>query len=125
GALRRRRGPAAAGARCLGARKDKGPRMSRLERLRQAELWTTRLRIVGVALGVFEVGALSHPYPDGYETAAWLITFCFAVGSLVLLVGCRAARTRAGLRRIGFSALLFDTAIAYAYMTVFSFEPGV
>jgi len=93
--------------------------------LRQAELWTTRLRLAGVALGVVEVGLIEHPYPSGYETAAWLVTLCFAVGSLVLLVGCGAIRTRVGLKRLGFAALLFDTAIAYAYMTVFAFEPGV
>src|SRR5207247_2494293 len=49
----------------------------------------------------------------------------FAVGSLLLLVGCSTIRTRAGLKRLGAAALVFDTLVAYAYMAIFAFEPGV
>jgi hypothetical protein len=96
-----------------------------MERLRQAELWTARLRIAAVVLGAVEVGLLDHPYPRHYETAAWAVTFFFALGAFFLLVGCSTIRTRRGLKRLGVAALAFDTAVAYAYMTVFAFEPGV
>ena len=97
----------------------------RPSRLQQAELWTARLRTAAVALGVVEVGLLHHPYPDRYEAAAWLVTICFAVGAIVLLLACLIVSSRRGFRILGANALAFDAAVAYAYMWVFAFEPGV
>jgi hypothetical protein len=45
--------------------------MTRVERLRQVEVWIAWVRILAVAWAVVEVGWFSDDYPAGYHAWAW------------------------------------------------------
>ena len=82
------------------------------------------VRVFAVLFALFEVGVLKRgEYPSGYESWAWGVTGVFAVGAIALLLLAYRASRRAW-RALGLVALLFDSAIAYAYIGVFAFEPG-
>jgi signal transduction histidine kinase len=82
------------------------------------------VRLAAVPFALLEVGILkAGDYPSGYESWAWAVTGALAVGAAgFLYLAYRASR--AAWRLIGFAALLFDSAIVYAYVFVYSFEPG-
>lgn len=82
------------------------------------------VRVCAVPFAVLEVVVLkAGDYPSGYDAWALTITTALAVGAVVFLV--LAYRVpRSAWRAIGFAALLFDSAIVYAYVFVYSFEPG-
>ena len=90
----------------------------------RTEVWTAWVRLVAVLFAALEVGAAGRDYPDGYDTAAWGITAVLAVGAVVLLFLAYRVPSRAAWRHIGLAALLFDTAVVYGYVYVFTFEPG-
>jgi signal transduction histidine kinase len=92
----------------------------RIARLREIEVWISRVRLVAVLFALVEVGILSEDYPPGYEGYAWIVTGVFAVGSLVLF----AASTRTDPRVVGAVALLFDTCVIASFATIYSFEYG-
>jgi signal transduction histidine kinase len=94
------------------------------ERLRLQEIWIGWVRLLAVAWAVAEVGFVAHDYPEGHERWAWVTTGVLAVGATLFLWAARgtwAPRTRAAL---GAAALVFDSAIIYAYVFIFAFEPG-
>jgi signal transduction histidine kinase len=81
------------------------------------------VRLFAFAFAVVEVALLARHRPVSYEGLAWVVTALFGVGSVVLLVlAYRAPRWE--WRRIGWGALIFDTAAVYAYVTIYAFEPG-
>jgi len=92
----------------------------RIARLREIEVWISRVRLVAVLFALIEVGILSEDYPPGYEDSAWIVAGVFAVGSLVLF----AASTRTDPRVVGAAALLFDTCVIASFATIYSFEYG-
>ena len=82
------------------------------------------VRLLAVAFAVLEVGIVDRDYPEGYHAAAWIITAVFAAGAVALLLLAYRLQSRARWRRIGLGALVFDTAVVYGYILVFTFEPG-
>ena len=90
----------------------------------RTEVWTAWIRLVAVLFAALEIGAVRRDYPDGYEATAWTITALFAVGAIALLVLAYRVPSRSAWRRIGFLALVFDSAVIYGYVFVFTFEPG-
>jgi signal transduction histidine kinase len=93
------------------------------ERRSKTEVWMAWVRILAVPFALLEVAVIKEEYPGHRETFAFAITAVFAVGAaLLLLLAYRAPRP--AWRVIGFGALLFDGAVAYAYIAVFDFDPG-
>ncbi len=82
------------------------------------------VRLVAVVFALLEVAIFEADYPPGYEAWAWAITAAFAIGSALLLVLAYRVPSRAVWRRIGLAALVFDTAVVYGYILVFTFEAG-
>jgi signal transduction histidine kinase len=81
------------------------------------------VRLLAVGFALVEVGILEPDYPPNYDIYAWAVTIVLAVGAAVLLfLAYRAPRS--AWRWIGAGALVFDTAVVYAYMVVYAFEPG-
>ena len=99
--------------------------MTELARLRATERLVARVRLGALAFALLEVGVISSDYPPGYELAAWITTAVLGAGAAVLLVLSGRRLQTWAQRALGAAALLFDTAVIVAYMTVFSFEPGV
>jgi signal transduction histidine kinase len=81
------------------------------------------VRVLAVPFAVLEVAVFKSEYPPGYEAWALTITAALAAGAVLFLVLAYRA-PRPAWRAIGFAALLFDSAIVYAYVFVYSFEPG-
>jgi signal transduction histidine kinase len=82
------------------------------------------VRVLAVPFAVAEVAVLKEGnYPSGYATWAWVVTAALAVGAAAFLALAYRAPRRTW-RTIGLAALAFDSAIVYAYIFVFAFEPG-
>jgi signal transduction histidine kinase len=82
------------------------------------------VRLLAVPFAVLEVGVFKEGnYPSGYATWAWVVTAVLAVGAVAFLALAYRAPRRAW-RTIGLAALAFDSAIVYAYIVVFAFQPG-
>ncbi|HEX2293290.1 MAG TPA: ATP-binding protein [Gaiellaceae bacterium] len=88
------------------------------------EIWMAWVRLLAVVFAFVEVAVYDRPYPEGYDTWAWALTAVFAVGAVVLLVLAYRVTSRESWRRIGLAALVFDTAVVYGYVLIFSFELG-
>ena len=82
------------------------------------------VRLVAVLFAVLEVGVVNRDYPPDYEVAAWAITGIFGIGAVVFLLLAYRVTSRALWPRIGLAALVFDAAVVYGYLVVFTFEPG-
>ena len=93
--------------------------------LLETERWVAWVRIGAVGFALFQVFVLGDAYPNRrYEFAGWLTTAVFAAGAAVLLVLSRRDLSLTTLRRVGFIALAFDTAIVASYVVTYSFESG-
>ena len=99
--------------------------MTELERLREQELWIAWIRICAVVWAVLEVGLVTHGYPEGYRTYAWIVTAALAVGACLIAWLARRPLGSRGQMRLGLGALVFDAAIIYAYFAVYQFETGL
>ena len=98
--------------------------MSRdLERLREFERWIAIVRVLAVPFAIFQV-ALGSGYPPGYESAAWITTAFFGLGTIVLFFASRQPLSLELTRLVGAGALLFDTLVLGTYVVVYSFENG-
>jgi signal transduction histidine kinase len=86
----------------------------------ETELWIARVRLGAVLFAVAEVGLFSKGYPEGYKTAAWLVTAGFAVGAVLLFLASR----RPFVPAVGLTALIFDTCVIAAYSILYSYEYG-
>jgi signal transduction histidine kinase len=91
--------------------------------LRDVEKWMAWVRLGGVVFAVLEIGVFTVDFPPGYETAGWILTGVFAVGSLAIFRLAHSNRT-ATLPALGLSALVFDTAVLAVYSTIFTYEYG-
>jgi signal transduction histidine kinase len=93
-------------------------------RTSKTEIWMAWVRVMAVPFAVLEVAVFkAGDYPSGYEAYALTITTVLAIGAVAFLfLAYRAPRP--AWRAIGFAALVFDSAIVYAYVVVYSFEPG-
>jgi signal transduction histidine kinase len=92
--------------------------------LRSIERWIALVRLAALPF-VIAIVSVADNYPPGYDTAAWIVTAVFAVGSIVFF-----AITRRPIRdehdvRLSIAGQVFDTAVIVAYVLVFSFERGV
>ncbi len=92
---------------------------SRASDIASAERWLAWIRLGAVPFAVFQV-AFSTDYPPGYQLAAWVVTGVLATGTVALLA---LSQTRAA-PRLGPVALAFDSTVVYAYVLIYSFEPG-
>ena len=95
-----------------------------LERLRRQEIWIAWVRVLAVVWALIEVGLIAHDYPARHHAAAWAVTAVLAAGSAALFVLARRSWTPRARGALGFAALVFDTAVIYAYVFVYAFEPG-
>jgi K+-sensing histidine kinase KdpD len=97
----------------------------RLERLREIERWIAWVRLFAVPFAVLEVGVMTTDYPSGYEDVAWGITAVFGVGAVLLWLLSRRERPLAAQKRLGVTALVFDTAVVGAFFVLYyAFEIG-
>ncbi len=99
--------------------------MSRTDdRRRRLDVWIAGVRLLAVVWAVLEVGVVTHDYPDGHLAAAWVVTGVLALGAIVLMALARREWTPRGRSLLGLAALVFDTAVIYAYVFIYAFEPG-
>jgi signal transduction histidine kinase len=95
-----------------------------LERLRRTEIWIAWVRIFAVPFAAFEVAVVGNEHPPGYERWAWATAAALTVGAVAFFWLARRDLDRKARGRIGFLALAFDTAIVYAFVFVYTFEPS-
>jgi signal transduction histidine kinase len=95
-----------------------------LERLRRTEIWIAWVRVFAVPFAAFEVAIVGDDHPPGYERWGWATAAALSLGAVAFFWLARRPLDRKGLGRIGFLALAFDTAIVYAFVFVYTFEPS-
>ena len=95
-----------------------------LERLRRTEIWVAWVRVFAVPFAAFEVAIVGDDHPPGYERWGWATAAALSLGAVAFFWLARRPLDRKGLGRIGFLALAFDTAIVYAFVFVYTFEPS-
>lgn len=100
------------------------PKRRELDRLRSTEIWIAWVRLLAVPWAITEVALISHDYPPGYKLWAWVATAALAAGALAFFVLARRKLRERARAAVGFAALGFDTAIIYAYVFIYVFEPG-
>ena len=93
--------------------------------LLETERWIAWVRIGAVGFALFQLFVLRDEYPSSpYELWALGTTAAFVVGTLLFFWLSRRELSLPALRRIGFLALLFDSAIVASYVLVYSYESG-
>ena len=95
------------------------------DRLRQQEIWIAWIRLLAIPWALFEVGVNVHEYPRGHEAGAWIVTAVLAAGALAFAWLARRPLDPNRRGQLGFLALAFDTAVIYAYVFIYAFEPGM
>ncbi len=95
-----------------------------LERLRHTEIWIAWVRVFAVPFAAFEVAVVGDRHPPGYERWGWATAVALTLGAVAFFWLARRDLDRKALGRIGFLALAFDTAIVYAFVFVYTFEPS-
>ena len=95
-----------------------------LERLRQQELWIGWIRLLAVPWALFEVLINVDTYPSGHKAWALVTTGVLAAGAVSFLWLARRDVSARGRARLGFVAVVFDSAVVYAYFFIYAFEPG-
>jgi signal transduction histidine kinase len=94
------------------------------ERLRRTEIWIAWVRVFAVPFAAFEVAVVGNEHPPGYERWAWATAAALTLGAVAFFWLARRDLDRKARGRIGFLALAFDTAIVYAFVFVYTFEPS-
>ena len=94
------------------------------ERLRRTEIWIAWVRVIAVPFALFEVAVVGDKHPPGYERWGWATAVTLSLGAVAFFWLARRDLDRKALGRIGFLALAFDTAIVYAFVFVYTFEPS-
>jgi signal transduction histidine kinase len=93
--------------------------------LLETERWVAWVRLGAVGFALFQLLVLSDEYPNRrYELYAWITTAALAAGAVVFVLLSRRDLSLKAVRRVGFAALVFDSAIVAAYVLVYSFEAG-
>src|ERR687896_397067 len=99
--------------------------MSEARRRWQLERWISWIRVVAVPWAVLEVGVISQAFPSSnYEIAAWSTTGVLALGAAAFFLLDRRVRSQRLQRAVCLSALAFDTLVIWAYVLIYTFEPG-
>jgi hypothetical protein len=92
---------------------------------RAIERWTAWVRAGAVGFAFLQVALLRDDYPNArYEAAAWLTFAALAVGAAVFFWLSRRPMSDRMLARVGFAALVFDTAVVSAFVLTYAFELG-
>jgi hypothetical protein len=100
-------------------------RRSTVNERREIERWIALVRLGGFAFAFLQVVLLPDDFPNRrYELAAWVATAVLGVGAVFFFWLSRRPLSGRALRAVGFSALLFDTAIVSAIVLAYSFELG-
>jgi len=94
------------------------------ERLRRTEIWIAWVRVFAIPFAAFEVAVVGEDHPPGYERWGWATAGALTVGAIAFFWLAHRDLDRRGRVRIGFLALAFDTAIVYAFVFVYTFEPS-
>ncbi len=95
-----------------------------LERRRRTEIWIAWVRVFAVPFAAFEVAIVGDEHPPGYERWGWATAAALSLGAVAFFWLARRPLDGKALGRIGFLALAFDTAIVYAFVFVYTFEPS-
>ena len=91
----------------------------------QLERWISWVRVVAVPWAILEVTLLSPAYPsNGYEIAGWATTAALAAGAGVFFWVDRRDISPGLQRIVCFSGLAFNTAVIWAYASIYTYEPG-
>jgi signal transduction histidine kinase len=90
---------------------------------RSVERWIASVRLAAVVLAVAQVGLLTSSFPPHFRLAAWMVTVVFALVAPAFFVLAGRCDDR-WLPDVGAAALVFDTAIVWAYGIIFTFEYG-
>jgi signal transduction histidine kinase/nitrate reductase NapE component len=101
------------------------PVTGELDRQRERENWIAWIRLAAVVWAVLEVAVVAHDYPEGYRTYAWIVTAVLGVGAVALAWLARLELAKRAYTAVGLGALLFDTAVVYAFFWIFEFEQGI
>ena len=88
-----------------------------MTRNRSLEWWIAVVRLIAIPLAILQV-ALTTGYPPGYETAAWVLTVAFILGSILIF----AVVQRQASLTVQILALCFDFAVITGYTILFAFE---
>jgi GAF domain-containing protein len=91
--------------------------------LRRIERWIAVVRLIAVPFAIFQV-AVSTGYPEGYATAAWVVTGILAIGAAGLFLFVRLDVSDRASLALSIAAQLFDTAVVSAYVIVYNWERG-
>ena len=95
-----------------------------LERRRRTEIWIAWVRLFAVPFAAFEVAIVGDDHPPGYERWGWSTAAALALGAVAFFWLARRASTARRSAGSAFLALAFDTAIVYAFVFVYTFEPS-
>ncbi|HXV56741.1 MAG TPA: hypothetical protein VD704_02645, partial [Gaiellaceae bacterium] len=98
--------------------------MSDLRRLRETEIWVAWVRVFAVPFAAFEVAIVESDHPPGYERWGWAATATLALGALAFFWLAHRDLDLRARKRIAALALAFDTSVVYAFVFVYTFEPG-
>jgi signal transduction histidine kinase len=91
----------------------------------ELERWISLVRLCAVPWALLEIAVFTTSYPSGgYKAAAWATTAIFAVGAIFLYWLKRRPVPPRQQPLICFGALVFDTAVIWAYAFIYTFEPG-
>jgi signal transduction histidine kinase len=80
------------------------------------------VRLAIVPLALVKILIDRDGFPDGYETAAWLVLVAHAVVAVALFV--LTSRRPGRLRLVAVLSVVADSVLATAWMFVFAWEPG-
>jgi signal transduction histidine kinase len=82
------------------------------------------MRLLSVPIAVVEV-AVTDSFPSGYRTWGWIACGTLAVGAAVLFVLTWIVEFElAGRRRVSELAVVFDTAIVFAFVFLYAYRSG-
>lgn len=96
-----------------------------MDERRLIERWTAWVRLGAFAFAFVQVVVLRDDYPNRrYELAAWGATAVLGVGAALFLWLSRRRLSSRALALVGFTALVFDTAVVSAFVLIYSFELG-
>lgn len=93
-----------------------------LQRLRVASRWFGIVRMLAVPLAFVQTATAT--FPPGYEPLAWVDSAILAAGAAVLATLSYRLTEPAALRRLAEAALVFDTAVIFGFIFLFSFKAG-
>jgi len=90
----------------------------------QLERWISWVRLAAVPWAALEVGVFSSYPSSGYELAAWVTTAILAVGATAFFLVDHSRVSPRYRPVISLGALVFDSAIIWAFPLIYTFESG-